>query len=38
VCPVDECITMVRVDTGVPSESWDERTRGAACVTDPHQV
>jgi dihydropyrimidine dehydrogenase (NAD+) subunit PreA len=38
VCPVDGCITMIRVDTGVSSESWDERTRGAACVTDPHQV
>ena len=37
VCPVDECITMVRVDTGVPSETWDERTRGAACLTDPNQ-
>ena len=29
VCPVDECITMVRVDTGVPAETWDERTSGA---------
>jgi dihydropyrimidine dehydrogenase (NAD+) subunit PreA len=38
VCPVDDCITMVRVDTGVPAESWEERTRGAECVTDPHQV
>jgi dihydropyrimidine dehydrogenase (NAD+) subunit PreA len=38
VCPVDQCITMVRVDTGVHAESWDERTRGAECVTDPHQV
>jgi dihydropyrimidine dehydrogenase (NAD+) subunit PreA len=37
VCPVDECITMVRVDAGVPSETWDERTRGAACVIDPNQ-
>ncbi len=37
VCPVDECITMVRVDAGVASESWEERTRGATCVTDPHQ-
>ena len=38
VCPVEECITMVRVDTGVASESWEQRTRGATCVTDPHQV
>ena len=26
VCPVDECIEMVEVDTGLPSESWKERT------------
>jgi dihydropyrimidine dehydrogenase (NAD+) subunit PreA len=37
VCPVDECITMVRVDNGLAPESWEERTRGAACVTNPHQ-
>jgi dihydropyrimidine dehydrogenase (NAD+) subunit PreA len=37
VCPVDECITMVRVDTGLTAESWEERTRGAACMTDPNQ-
>ena len=29
VCPVDECITMKRVDTGLPSETWDQRTNGA---------
>ena len=29
VCPVDECITMVRVDEGVAAETWEERTRGA---------
>jgi len=33
VCPVDECITMVRVDTGLAPETWDERTRGASCTT-----
>jgi len=33
VCPVDECITMVRVDTGLPPETWDERMRGASCTT-----
>ena len=37
VCPVDECITMVRVDTGRAAESWDQRTSGEECVTDPHQ-
>jgi dihydropyrimidine dehydrogenase (NAD+) subunit PreA len=32
VCPVDECITMVRVDNGLAPETWDERTRGASCA------
>jgi dihydropyrimidine dehydrogenase (NAD+) subunit PreA len=27
VCPVDDCITMVEVPTGLSSESWEERTR-----------
>jgi dihydropyrimidine dehydrogenase (NAD+) subunit PreA len=35
VCPVDNCITMVRVDTGLASETWDERTGGAECVVQP---
>ncbi|HVA28136.1 MAG TPA: NAD-dependent dihydropyrimidine dehydrogenase subunit PreA [Candidatus Baltobacteraceae bacterium] len=26
VCPVDECITMLQVDTGLASESWKERS------------
>jgi dihydropyrimidine dehydrogenase (NAD+) subunit PreA len=25
VCPVEDCITMERVDRGVPSESWEQR-------------
>jgi dihydropyrimidine dehydrogenase (NAD+) subunit PreA len=25
VCPVDGCITMERVDTGRPFESWEQR-------------
>jgi len=37
VCPVDQCITMVRVDTGLAPETWEERTRGAACVTQPQR-
>jgi dihydropyrimidine dehydrogenase (NAD+) subunit PreA len=37
VCPVDECITMVRVENGAGPETWDERTRGGACVTEPKQ-
>jgi len=35
VCPVEECITMVEVDTGRAPETWDERSRragqGATC-------
>ena len=37
VCPVDDCITMVRVDTGLPPETWEERTSGAACAPQPNQ-
>jgi dihydropyrimidine dehydrogenase (NAD+) subunit PreA len=29
VCPVEDCITMVEIDTGLPPESWEERTVGA---------
>jgi dihydropyrimidine dehydrogenase (NAD+) subunit PreA len=25
VCPVEECITMVRVENGLPSQTWEER-------------
>jgi dihydropyrimidine dehydrogenase (NAD+) subunit PreA len=32
VCPVDECITMVEVPTGLPPESWEERTRSTSCA------
>jgi len=35
VCPVDQCITMVEVPTGLASETWDERTKGAACSAEP---
>jgi len=35
VCPVDECITMVRLDDGRNQESWEQRTRGATCATQP---
>jgi dihydropyrimidine dehydrogenase (NAD+) subunit PreA len=27
VCPVEGCITMVRVDEGLKAETWEERTR-----------
>jgi dihydropyrimidine dehydrogenase (NAD+) subunit PreA len=32
VCPVDQCITMVEVPTGLRSESWEERTSGTNCA------
>jgi dihydropyrimidine dehydrogenase (NAD+) subunit PreA len=35
VCPVENCITMVEVATGLPPETWEERTKGAACVNEP---
>jgi dihydropyrimidine dehydrogenase (NAD+) subunit PreA len=28
VCPVEDCITMERVDRGIPAESWEQRTHG----------
>jgi dihydropyrimidine dehydrogenase (NAD+) subunit PreA len=35
VCPVEECITMVEVETGLAPETWDERSRsrlaGSSC-------
>jgi dihydropyrimidine dehydrogenase (NAD+) subunit PreA len=32
VCPVEGCITMVRVDKDLPPETWEQRTKGAACA------
>jgi dihydropyrimidine dehydrogenase (NAD+) subunit PreA len=32
VCPVDDCITMVKVKTNLPAETWEER--GAECVME----
>jgi dihydropyrimidine dehydrogenase (NAD+) subunit PreA len=29
VCPVPGCITMEQIDLGLPSESWEQRTRSA---------
>jgi dihydropyrimidine dehydrogenase (NAD+) subunit PreA len=37
VCPVDDCITMVRVDSGVPAETWDQRSHGAECAIEPQR-
>ena len=36
VCPVEECITMEKVETGKPSESWEQRTAGRV-YGDPGQ-
>jgi dihydropyrimidine dehydrogenase (NAD+) subunit PreA len=29
VCPVEDCITMVEVDTGLAPETWEERSRAS---------
>ncbi len=31
VCPVDGCITMERIDTGSPKQTWAQRMEGANC-------
>ncbi len=31
VCPVEDCITMERVETGLPAESWEERAGTVGC-------
>jgi dihydropyrimidine dehydrogenase (NAD+) subunit PreA len=42
VCPVPDCITMERVENGLPQQSWDERVRegmvadGAAVAGNPN--
>jgi dihydropyrimidine dehydrogenase (NAD+) subunit PreA len=30
VCPVEDCITMEKVDLGLPAESWEQRTAAAS--------
>jgi dihydropyrimidine dehydrogenase (NAD+) subunit PreA len=32
VCPVEQCITMVEVQTGAESETWEERTGAKNCA------
>jgi dihydropyrimidine dehydrogenase (NAD+) subunit PreA len=36
VCPVEDCITMERIDTGLPPESWEERSGNAASGQNSH--
>jgi dihydropyrimidine dehydrogenase (NAD+) subunit PreA len=38
VCPVEGCITMVKVETGLKPETWDERTRGTVCQAEPRRA
>jgi dihydropyrimidine dehydrogenase (NAD+) subunit PreA len=35
VCPVENCITMKEIDTGVPPMSWNDRVRQQAASTPP---
>jgi len=30
VCPVENCITMEKIDTGRPPETWEQRTAALA--------
>jgi len=32
VCPVDDCITMVERPTGLPPQTWAERSEGSECA------
>ena len=36
VCPVEGCITMLRVDNGLPAMSWKQKMAGAAGPATPH--
>jgi dihydropyrimidine dehydrogenase (NAD+) subunit PreA len=35
VCPVEDCITMDRVENGLAPQSWEERTRSASAPDAP---
>jgi len=35
VCPVDQCITMVERDTGLPPQTWAERSSATECAPPP---
>jgi dihydropyrimidine dehydrogenase (NAD+) subunit PreA len=34
VCPVENCITMEKIDTGLPPQSWEERTSAPVSNTN----
>jgi dihydropyrimidine dehydrogenase (NAD+) subunit PreA len=38
VCPVENCITMERIDNGLPFESWEERTAKGLVPPGAHRV
>ena len=38
VCPVENCITMERVDSGLPFESWEERSAKGLVPPGAHEV
>ena len=38
VCPVENCITMERVDNGLAFESWEERTAKGLVPPGTHEV
>src|SRR5271156_6494831 len=38
VCPVENCITMERIDNGLPFESWEERTAKGLIPPEAHEV
>ena len=38
VCPVDNCITMERIDNGLPPQTWEERTAAGLVPTGASEV
>lgn len=38
VCPVENCITMERIDNGLSFESWEERTSKGLMAPGSHRV
>ena len=38
VCPVENCITMERIDKGLPFESWEERVAKGLVTTGTGEV
>ena len=34
VCPVEDCITMERIETGLPPQTWEERSAAGMVPAD----